>query len=286
MSGRIQCPECQTMMVADARFCPGCGTPRTWVRDALEREAARTGTPYEALLERARMGVLRLDVPTTPQAPPPNRLLIASLLAVMAIPFAIGLSVAGADWLVVVGLIVVIAVIYATMQGRIDRLEVRLSQLEARAPTTVLRETGQRVMAEMPTPAPRHVEPVPVEPPVVVLETPPLVAATVRQEPPLAPALPVNRWEPVEPPTPSPRRSIGEIEDLLSGRVLAWVGGLAILLGAVFFPHWRSAVAGSGRKAGLGSASPPASSCCWPVAGASSGASGSLDTSLLPSDSA
>jgi hypothetical protein len=35
-----------------ARFCPGCWTPRTAVREQLEREAAATGVPYEALLER------------------------------------------------------------------------------------------------------------------------------------------------------------------------------------------------------------------------------------------
>jgi hypothetical protein len=41
-------------MDENARFCPGCGTPRTALRQQLEREAAATGVPYEALLERAR----------------------------------------------------------------------------------------------------------------------------------------------------------------------------------------------------------------------------------------
>jgi hypothetical protein len=41
-------------MDENARFCPGCGTPRTAVRQQLEQEAAATGLPYAALLERVR----------------------------------------------------------------------------------------------------------------------------------------------------------------------------------------------------------------------------------------
>jgi hypothetical protein len=37
-----------------ARFCPGCGTPRTFLREQLERESAATGVPYEQLLARER----------------------------------------------------------------------------------------------------------------------------------------------------------------------------------------------------------------------------------------
>jgi hypothetical protein len=50
----VQCPHCGTMMDERARFCPGCGTPRTAVREALERESAATGVPYAQLLERDR----------------------------------------------------------------------------------------------------------------------------------------------------------------------------------------------------------------------------------------
>jgi len=53
-TGTVQCPHCGTIMDERARFCPGCGTPRTYVREQLEREAAATGVPYEQLLERER----------------------------------------------------------------------------------------------------------------------------------------------------------------------------------------------------------------------------------------
>jgi len=235
MSGRVQCPECLTMMAADARFCPGCGAPRSWVRAELEREAARTGTPYATLLERARQGTLRLAEPeiAAPATPTSNRPLIALLLAILAIPFAIGLSVAGADWMVVSGLIVALAFLYGTMQRRIDQLEARLSQFEPRLMESELRGVGERVITEMPLPM-RPEPTLAVDPPVVVAETPPLVAASVRQQQPAA------SWatEPAQPapePAVSTPRSIGDIEDLLSGRILAWVGGLAIFVGAVFF---------------------------------------------------
>ncbi len=236
MSGRVQCPECLTMMAVDARFCPGCGTPRTWVRDELEREAARSGTPYATLLERARQGTLRLSEPEamTPAATSSNRPLIATLLAIVTIPFAIGLAAVGANWIVIAGLIVAIAILYSTMQGRIDQLESRLSQLESRSIESVLRGVGERVTADV-QPMPLRPEPaVQDEPQVVVPEAPPLVAASVRQEQTAAgwataPALPTPE------PAISTPRSIGDIEDLLSGRILAWVGGLAIFLGAVFF---------------------------------------------------
>ncbi|HEX5166432.1 MAG TPA: zinc ribbon domain-containing protein [Thermomicrobiales bacterium] len=53
-AGPVQCPHCGTFMDENARFCPGCGTPRTSVREQLEREAAATGVPYATVLERAR----------------------------------------------------------------------------------------------------------------------------------------------------------------------------------------------------------------------------------------
>lgn len=53
-AGPVQCPHCGTLMDERARFCPGCGTPRTAVREQLEREAAATGVPYAQLLERER----------------------------------------------------------------------------------------------------------------------------------------------------------------------------------------------------------------------------------------
>lgn len=53
-AGPVQCPHCGTKMDEGARFCPGCGTPRTAVREQLERESAATGIPYAQLLERER----------------------------------------------------------------------------------------------------------------------------------------------------------------------------------------------------------------------------------------
>lgn len=53
-AGPVQCPYCGTFMDERARFCPGCGTPRTAVREHLERESAATGVPYAELLERER----------------------------------------------------------------------------------------------------------------------------------------------------------------------------------------------------------------------------------------
>ncbi len=236
MSGRVQCPECLTMMAADARFCPGCGTPRTWVREEIETESARTGTPYATLLEQARRGTLRLSEPT---ATPPvnqtlNRPLVAFLVAIPVVVFAIAVSVAGAEWLAIAGLVAAIAVLYSALQGRIDRLETRLSQLEARPTSAVAVAERDRVVSETPPTPVRPVPSMPVEQPDIVPETPPLVAASVRQDESL------GTWATdVAPPPPSAParepRSIGDIEDLLSGRILAWVGGLAIFVGAVFF---------------------------------------------------
>lgn len=61
-------------MPANARFCPGCGIPRTHVRQELERASATTGIPYERLLEQAREQDARqqppLPAPTSEPAEP------------------------------------------------------------------------------------------------------------------------------------------------------------------------------------------------------------------------
>jgi uncharacterized membrane protein len=67
------------------------------------------------------------------------------------------------------------------------------------------------------------------------LEGPPEAKA---QAPPAAPAGPAP--EPIDPPAPPlrlprPSRPAVDLEDLLGGRVLAWVGGSAVVLGVVFF---------------------------------------------------
>lgn len=72
----VQCPHCGTMMDDRARFCPGCGTPRSAVREQLERESIATGVPYAELLDRERGATAGSRPPThvggwsTPEPPP------------------------------------------------------------------------------------------------------------------------------------------------------------------------------------------------------------------------
>lgn len=59
-------------MPPSARFCPGCGIPRTAVRQELERASVTTGIPYEQLLAQARENEARAPQPapvSTPVAP-------------------------------------------------------------------------------------------------------------------------------------------------------------------------------------------------------------------------
>jgi hypothetical protein len=58
-------------MPETARFCPGCGAPRTHVRAELERRAAESGVSYEQLLAQARAEDQReRQIPGTPWAEP------------------------------------------------------------------------------------------------------------------------------------------------------------------------------------------------------------------------
>ena len=63
-------------------------------------------------------------------------------------------------------------------------------------------------------------------------EATPLPPATPTTPPPPAPARPA---EPEAPSPPAPSGPAIDLEDLLGGRVLAWLGGAAVVLGVVFF---------------------------------------------------
>ena len=53
MADTVTCPSCSTVMPASARFCPGCGRPRTATLAEVARESAASGADYAAVLERA-----------------------------------------------------------------------------------------------------------------------------------------------------------------------------------------------------------------------------------------
>jgi uncharacterized membrane protein len=65
------------------------------------------------------------------------------------------------------------------------------------------------------------------------LET--MAGARAPSAPPQPPAAPARQQAPEPVPPPPPERKPIDLEDLISGQVLAWVGGLSLLLGALFF---------------------------------------------------
>lgn len=101
----IQCPHCGTQMHESAQFCPGCGTPRTIVRERLERQSAETGIPYEDLLRQERERTWQTQAgawayPAAPTYQPPAKdnkvwwilgIVLGAFLLICVICVAIGL---------------------------------------------------------------------------------------------------------------------------------------------------------------------------------------------------
>ena len=208
----VICPTCGHPVPTTANFCANCGRPRTALQQELERRARSTGIPYQTLVdqERARAGI------TVPSAQRLGQ--IQSQLQ--------------------------------RIEGTMHDFDRRLRKIEEHAPETAATPRAP----EAPVQAEVAVEPEPLPVPSVVGAPMPVVpepippSVTVPEPlPPEAPVLPratatedqiqqeIELLLPLSPQRePKPPREF-DLEDLLSGRVLAWTGGLAILIGAAFF---------------------------------------------------
>ncbi|CAN5611797.1 hypothetical protein BH23CHL2_BH23CHL2_20360 [soil metagenome] len=119
------------------------------------------------------------------------------------------------------------------IQRRLDEFDAQIRNLE--------QEVGELrsllgVREEIPKVASLSTTP---EPELIIAQLPPepTLRSTASGEPVGVPRVPARKLPesgPAPPPPPSARTTV-DIEALLSGRVLAWVGGLAILVGSLFF---------------------------------------------------
>lgn len=181
-------------MAASVWFCPGCGRPRTWLREQLQQEAQRTGVPYLTLLAQARD------------------------------------EAAGARDL---------SHQLELVRDEVRALAERIERLESRAGISAAPAPAEPASPEAVSLAKEELLPR-VEPDLPVAE--PLAAAPAIPAVPMLPEIPpapeAGAWPATEEhagaPT-RPSRTLPDVEEVLSGRVLAWTGGLALLLGAVFF---------------------------------------------------
>ena len=126
------------------------------------------------------------------------------------------------------------------LEARVALLERRVRELEGRRP--------------VPRATPR-----PAAPPA----PPPLLLPEPFSPPPAPEAPPARRaaWRDAEPAEPAParaqRRDAPQLEDLLGGRVLAWVGALAVLVP-------RAAIPGASQRSASAVAAAPGSSSSSP----------------------
>ncbi|MDX6516434.1 MAG: hypothetical protein QOH73_2100 [Gaiellaceae bacterium] len=127
-----------------------------------------------------------------------------------------------------------------THEARLRALEARLAEVETRLRRLVPEQPAPSMPA--PQPGPVYEAPVPPPPPVV----PPAPVPSWESAPPVRPPAPASpAYRPLPPPPPPPiytrpRRTMPtlpelDLEQLLGGRLFAWIGGVAILVGIAFF---------------------------------------------------
>jgi uncharacterized membrane protein len=140
------------------------------------------------------------------------------------------------------------------LEARIARLEARIARIEAALTPIQPAEPDLPTRPPMAPPSPATASPLPASalptPPPAVTPSPPPGPTTYWQAPsprqatvPYGTASPAQASAPLTPTLPSltppePRPfavSLGELEERLAGRALAAVGGIALILGAIFF---------------------------------------------------
>lgn len=246
MVSAVQCPDCGTMMTEAARFCPGCGRPRTHVEQFLRQVSARTGTSYEVLLEQARSGELVVPVDRWQEPleqPEDGSTGVDLALALIAAAILILVVIGGGTPVALVFLIGLVIALFVTSRSRIARAEQRTQRLAARLLAVETELRSRAVIDRRAVPSVPETEPVP---PVadVVRPAPPrhvepgetlVPTAPVLEPPAQAPEYPRPPWSAEAYRETQRGWSTADLEELLSGRVLALVGGLAIIVGAIFF---------------------------------------------------
>ncbi len=241
MAELMRCPTCQVVVPVEAHFCPGCGRPRTVVERRLRAEAKRLDVPYADLLafeqteERrrvaaeqrvamveARLGTLERQVAAAPAGGSMRLPRPVARRQPVRRPRAAALAASAPPALRTVPPAPVSPASVVLPPVPAEPLAPPVPALAAREPA-VLEPPASGWPEPPPRPAGMGAEPVvPLVPPVVVAPLPARVEDAAFPEPPLPEVVVAPR---------APR----DLEDLVSGRGLAWLGGLAILAGAIFF---------------------------------------------------